>query len=602
MKTIKKAYDYLEERLFNSMSKKIIGNILSFFIMTVLLYFLCWWGIDAANQILATVKIEGSLVLSLQKRLNIISFASTSLLIVSIILMVATIALLKFSMVRPIKNISRTFAEEDISKDLPLLTHDEIRDLSQAYNGFIHKIRTILQSTREMALKIALESSKVSKRFKESLVNAKNQGELADTIVATGAEAQAAVNEVSKNAIDISSSTSANLKTAASSLKELGDVNQRIEDMTKKLAGFSMTVTELNGTSAKIKDIVQLIKGISDQTNLLALNAAIEAARAGEQGRGFAVVADEVRKLAERVNNATEEISANINTMLERVRVTLNESGEINDQMQKAKEVVGKTSENFTQMVKDFEKNSAQLDRIASAIEELSQTNGEINRQVKDIHSMSQSVGANIEESARFSSDLSRITETMLENVTKFKLARDPFEEAFLKVKGYRGLYENRLEAAYKKGINIFDTNYKPVPNSNPEKFSTAYNAFMDTELQSHFDKALDKINGSVYCILTDINGYVGTHHSNISKELTGNYDHDVLYSRHRRIYFNNETEKRRSTNTQPFLFQTYHRDTGEIMTDLSMPIYVNGKHWGAIAVGIKPEALLQNGKPPRVP
>lgn len=75
---------------------------------------------------------------------------------------------------------------------------------------------------------------------------------------------------------------------------------------------------------------------------------------------------------------------------------------------------------------------------------------------------------------------------------------------------------------------------------------------------------------------------------------MTGDPKVDLLNSRHQRIFFNVETEKRRSRNTQPFLFQTYMRDTGEILNDLSMPIYINGRHWGAIVTGFTPERFLQ--------
>jgi len=95
--------------------------------------------------------------------------------------------------------------------------------------------------------------------------------------------------------------------------------------------------------------------------------------------------------------------------------------------------------------------------------------------------------------------------------------------------------------------------------------------------------------------LVTDVNGYVGTHHSNNQKPLTGNYDVDLVGSREKIKYFNNDTEVRRSQNTQPFLLQTYVRNTGEVMNDLSFPIYINGSHWGAFITGIKPESLLED-------
>lgn len=506
----------------------------------------------------------------------------------------AAVLYLKNTVIKPLQQIAVAIQEQDFSKELSVSSHDEIGEISRAYNQLTGSIRGMLSNSKQLGLKTAVEATKVAKLVKESSISAKKQGEFSDIILQTSTDVNTAVNDVSQSTQDISSSTALNLKTAGTSLQELEDVNAKIATMTEKLAGFGQTVSELNKNSEKIKNIVQLIKDISDQTNLLALNAAIEAARAGEQGRGFAVVAEEVRKLAERVKNATEDISDNINTMLQHVQATLKESGEISDDMLKTRKVVDKTSEHFTRMVKDFETNSGQLQRIAAAIEELSQTNGEITSQVKDIHALSRSVAGNLEESTTFSIILNKATEDMLENVSQFKIGRDVFEETLMKVKSYRDLFELKLQDAYKRGVNVLDTNYKPVPNTNPQKYTTEYNSFVDAELQSLFDKGLQDINGCIYCVLADVNGYVGTHHSKAQKEPTGNYETDFIYSRHRRIFLTTETEKRRAKNLQPFLFQTYSRDTGEVLNDISMPVYVNGSHWGAIVVGVKPETLMQ--------
>jgi methyl-accepting chemotaxis protein len=521
-------------------------------------------------------------------------YVSVALGIACVLFGAGAVLSLQSSIIKPLKDITGHLAEIDFSKELPVTSDDEIGRLSDRYNQLARKVREMLASSKQMGFQIAVESAKVSKRVGESYGRAKKQGDLSELIFNGSTGVHEAINEVSRNATDISASTAQNLRTAGSSLDGLGDVSGKMAETTEKLSQFSLTVNNLNGNSEKIKEIVILIEDISDQTNLLALNAAIEAARAGEHGRGFAIVADEVRKLAERVKGATVDISRNVDEMLRHVRTTLEKTEEIDGYTQKTRATVSETSEHFTNMMRDFETNNEQLGRIASAIEELSQTNGAINVQVKDIHSLSLDVARDLKESTEFSVGLNRIAETMLESVSQFKVGHDAFETAIEEVKRYKDLFEQKLRDAYNKGINVLDTNYKPIPNTNPQKYTTAYNDFTDRELQPLLDRGLTDIKGSVYCLLTDINGYIGTHNSKTQKEMTGNYETDLRYSRHRRIYFHNDTEKRRVKNLQPFLLQTYSRDTGEVLNDFSMPIYLNGKHWGAIVVGIDPETFLQ--------
>jgi methyl-accepting chemotaxis protein len=500
---------------------------------------------------------------------------------------------LRSSAVKPLKNISALIKDGDLSRKLPASTGDEIGELSDRYNQLVRNISGILSDTKQTGLKIAVESAKVSKRVKDSYDSAKEQGNLADVILSGSAGVSKAVNEVSQNAANIAASTSQNLQTAGLSLAELEDVKRQMVEVTERVSGFSVTVNELNKNSEKIKDIVLLIKDISDQTNLLALNAAIEAARAGEQGRGFAVVADEVRKLAERVKGATEEISVNINQMLQRVQATMKETGEIKEYMDRTRDTVSKTAQQFGVMVSDFENNNSQLSRIASAIEGLSQTNVEIDGQVNNIHELSLKVARNLQESTKFSSDLSQIAENMLENVSQFRIGYGSMEETIEVVRLYRDLSQRKLQEAYSKGVNVFDSNYRPVPNTRPQKLVTVYNDWADGELRPVFDKGVEAVKGCIYFSVSDVNGYVPTHPTRSSKPMTGNYESDLMNSRHQRIMFNNDTEKRRSKNVRPFLLQTYSRDTGQIINDLSMPIYVDGRHWGGVIVGIDPAALL---------
>jgi len=484
--------------------------------------------------------------------------------------------------------------EGDLSKDFPVTGMDGLRELSESYNLFLKKLRTIIGDVRKMGVNIAVGSVNVAQRIKVSTKNTVKQKELADIIFNYSDESTVAIGEISQNVQFISDSTDKNLKTAQGSLIELKDATEKINNVGQKLDNFGLTVKDLSQNSESIKEVVSLIQDISDQTNLLALNAAIEAARAGEAGRGFAVVADEVRKLAEKARSATEEIAKNVGEMLRHVNSTLSETEEISVYTQQTREVVERSSNNFERMVKDFEKTNTQLTTIAAAIEELSVTNAEIHGKVNEIHSLTLDVTKEMEESQKSSKDLSRITEDMQEMILRFKTGQGSYEKVILTAKQHRDLIQQKLEELRSRSIDVFDRNYKPVPNTNPQKYKTAYDSQIDKDLQALYDQALGEIDGASYAACVDINGYSATHNSKYSKPLTGNPETDAIWSRDKRIY-NDEKGIRAARNVQQFLIQSYTTAAGEIVNDLALPIFVNGNHWGALRVGLDPSTMLKD-------
>jgi len=587
-------YTFLEKNFFNSLTKKLAGNVLFLVMIQSLMVVTVYYFNSLSADTLQKTNISKEALQAYQATNQNSITALLILFVLSIFAALFATLFLRHLLLRPIKQISATLASKDLSLDVPLETWDEIRDLAHNSNQFMEEMRGVLNETKSMTLRIAAECSKVNKKVKDSHGNATRQGELAEVILTSSKEAGQAIYEITSSTQGISSSIDQNFQTAEQSMRELMGVTTNINMIGEKLTNFGTTVDGLNTNSEKIKDIVSLIEDISDQTNLLALNAAIEAARAGEHGRGFAVVADEVRALAERVNKATKEISKNIDEMLRNVKGTQKETQEINEYTAQTKDVVDKTAQHFENLVRDSESNSSQLSRIAAATEEISVTNDEINRQIDDIHGLSTGTLGLLQDATSFTSDLGKITEAMLERTSRLKTGRGKIEETVTWAMQQRDFFQAKLAEYQAKGINVMDRDYKPVPNTNPQKFTVAYNSVIDRELQPLFDRNRDTVKGAAYSLLTDVNGYVGTHHSSNQKPLTGNYDIDLVNSREKIKYFNNDTEIRRSKNTQPFLLQTYSRNTGELISDLSLPIYINGTHWGAFITGIKPEALLE--------
>ena len=133
----------------------------------------------------------------------------------------------------------------------------------------------------------------------------------------------------------------------------------------------------------------------------------------------------------------------------------------------------------------------------------------------------------------------------------------------------------------------LFDTFYIPIPNTEPQKFHTQYDRMIDAIIRPVLDKYLAADDHFIFVVAVDRNGYLPTHNARYSQPLTGDGDHDTRWNRTKRI-FSDRTGLAAARNTEPILLQRYSRDTGEEMTDLSVPIMIQGRHWGAIRIGYK--------------
>jgi methyl-accepting chemotaxis protein len=484
-------------------------------------------------------------------------------------------------------------AEADLSCTMQDVDDPDLQHISSCYNAFLDSVRDLVEQIRQMGIDIALDSTRVAKSIFDTRTKTSNQGAIAEEVAMASNEANTAIAEIAQNTQYVAEKTTNNLDTAHRSHTELQDVTDKIHKINDIVESFRNTVDDLGKSSSNILSIVTIINGISEQTNLLSLNATIEAARAGEHGKGFAVVAEEVRELSRRIKPATEEISNNIAAMIKIVERTQTETAQILQYAKDTDGVVTTATRNFEHMIGDFETANDQLIKIAAAIEELSTNNSEVTGKVNNINALSQEIAEDMNASATSVDTLNGVTEKMLEMVARFKTGEGIFDEVITTAREMRDDFQTRIQSMKDRGINVFDTQYREVPNTKPQKYLAAFSEAFSKEMQTVFDDAAKRIPGTIYCLAVDRKGYLPVHHSAVSQPMTGDPERDLLYSRHQRIYLNNRTEQRRCSHTDPLLLQTYMRDTGEILNDLSMPIFVDGKHWGAFIMGFDPKKMF---------
>ena len=590
------AYEWVEKTIWNSLTKKLMSFLVLFLLDT--LYLAIYYGIGKdLGAILARYGLPAEAMQSVQSTLDHGFWLMAGLTVFALSCNLLQIAYMRYLIVRPIRVITDIFneigrGEGDFSRNLPTITHDELRSLADAYNRFADKMRQIISEVREMSVSIAREAVVVQKRVQDTSSSAERQGAMTETVFTASGQATRAIHEVSQSAELIAESTSSNLGKAQVSLNELLDIVRKVQSVSERLNTFNGTVQQLSERSDSIRKIATLIKGIADQTNLLALNAAIEAARAGEAGRGFAVVADEVRGLADRVNQATQEISINVDGMISLVKDTQRENEGINADMGSTRAVVERSSEQFREMVSNFERTSSQLMQITAAMDQLDCTNAQVHDSVSQIHDISGDVTRHMDESSRCTGSLAKATESVQELVSRFKIGRGTFDTTVDAARRFRDDLQAKLEDMAGRGVNVFDRNYQAVPGTNPQKYRVSYSETYVRECQQLMDAALSEIRGGIYAVGVDINGYLTAHNARYSRPLTGNYEADLVGNRtHRK--FEAPTELRAARNTAPMLLQTYIRDTGELLCDLSLPIHVKGQLWGNVRVGCDSAVLL---------
>jgi len=350
--------------------------------------------------------------------------------LIGVVLLVGLMLIIAGSIHKPLADLTarvEQIAHGDLRQHIAFTGRDEISVLAQSMNKMIESFSAMITSILSSANDVIHTVDILRSRARRTSEGAKSQTAQAIQIVAAAEEMSQTISDISKNAAAVAE-TSIEAKSAATAGEGITEIAvEKVNSVYNSTAELAARVEKLNSRVAEIGDIVSVIKGIADQTNLLALNAAIEAARAGEQGRGFAVVADEVRKLAERTIKATSEISGRIAGVQAESDHTTEFMGEATGQVTKAKEFIANVGTSLKTIVESVQKVNDQIARIATAVEEQSAASDGVAKNIeltssisKDLETMSGSVSHDI-------NGLLKIAEGLRNSTAGFRTAGSEF-------------------------------------------------------------------------------------------------------------------------------------------------------------------------------
>jgi len=449
--------------------------------------------------------------------------------------------------------------------------------LSDRIGGLGVELADVAGNVQEVAGRMAIQAERFGhlQATAETMVAA-NHG-IADTSRAVHTAAAAAVADISQSR---------------------GVVDGAVRHIAELIEAVGRIETRLSAVSHALADVAKVsgsIEAIAKQTNLLALNATIEAARAGTAGRGFAVVASEVKSLAEATRQATQQIGETVRGLDGEVGNLIDESGEASlraknagDGAQQIQSIITRVQDGFTKVGHEIDGVArtatsnlthcdtviAELRTLAKGVELSSTDLKQADGRVATLLDVSEDLIATILESGVETSD----TPLLRVVVATAKTIAAAFEAAI--ARGEIGLQQ------------LMDETYREIPGTDPKQYMTDYVEFTDRLLPPIQDPIQASDPRIVFCVAWARGGYLPTHNPNYRLPQGKDPVWNNANCRNRRL-FSDRAVKKLAANTKPFLLQTYRRDMGGgnfvLMKDLSSPIFVQGRHWGAFRMGFRP-------------
>ena len=347
--------------------------------------------------------------------------------LISIVAILVLLGLLIRLLMQPLHLMGRAMqdiaqGEGDLTKRLAVTSRDEFGVLGDAFNQFVERIHRSIREVAGTAHKLHDVSQLVVNASNSSMANSDEQSNRTNSVAAAINELGAAAQEIARNAADASHHASDANHQAEDGKQVVEQTIRAMNELSEKISASCANIEALNSRTVNIGQILEVIKGISEQTNLLALNAAIEAARAGEAGRGFAVVADEVRNLAHRAQESAQQIQK----MIEELQIGAQEAVSTMTESQRysleSVEIANRAGERLSSVTGRIAEIDGMNQSVATATEEQTAVVDSLNMDITEINTLNQEGVENLQATLRACGDLEQQATRLKQLVDSFRI------------------------------------------------------------------------------------------------------------------------------------------------------------------------------------